>query len=257
MISGIYGIYNNYNEKYYIGQAQNIFSRFGQHKSLLKNNRHGNEYLQSAWNKYGYNCFDFIVIEECELEDMDVLEKYWIDFYDADNPECGYNLTSGGKSNSFLSNRTLEKIKSIWTPSMKKEVSSKMMNTKLNTFSFCKECNKKLKNGFQFYCEDHKVNCVKCKTRVPWIKRAMCEKCNYKEQLYNVCNNFSINRFGITFSEFTRTNYYNNNQDFIDLINFYNKWINIKFIYSPEPYENSSITWNDDSWEYSEFNYDN
>lgn len=52
-ISGIYKILNIKNGKFYIGSSNNIKVRWSQHKTLLKNNKHENKYLQNAWNKYG------------------------------------------------------------------------------------------------------------------------------------------------------------------------------------------------------------
>lgn len=63
---GIYAIKNNANGKIYIGQSTNVKDRLWHHKSALKNNRHENSYLQNSYNKYGADCFEFVVIEECE-----------------------------------------------------------------------------------------------------------------------------------------------------------------------------------------------
>ena len=51
--TGIYQIRNIINNKIYIGQSLNIKTRFLQHKQALRKNRHPNQHLQNAWNKYG------------------------------------------------------------------------------------------------------------------------------------------------------------------------------------------------------------
>lgn len=91
---GIYKIVNKLNQRVYIGQSKDIKNRWMRHKSCLNNNSHENKYLQNAWNKYGEGNFEFIVIEECLLEDLDSKEKFWISEYDSMNN--GYNLAEGG-----------------------------------------------------------------------------------------------------------------------------------------------------------------
>lgn len=71
---------NNITKKYYIGSAIHLTSRFNTHKSSLKKNKHYNQYLQNAWNKYGEKNFRFEVLEE--VLDKNLLiqrEQYYID----------------------------------------------------------------------------------------------------------------------------------------------------------------------------------
>jgi group I intron endonuclease len=60
----IYKIINLVNDKFYVGSTTNKKVRFRQHRKLLRGNRHHCKHLQSAWNKYGEEKFDFVVIEE-------------------------------------------------------------------------------------------------------------------------------------------------------------------------------------------------
>lgn len=46
--------------------------------------------------KHGIKNFDFSIIEECNREDLNEREKYWIAYYDSTNPEKGYNILEGG-----------------------------------------------------------------------------------------------------------------------------------------------------------------
>ena len=66
-ISGIYKIINKINGKYYVGSSVNIKdypnNRWSRHIADLNANRHHNDYLQRAWNKYGQDAFEFIIIE--------------------------------------------------------------------------------------------------------------------------------------------------------------------------------------------------
>lgn len=107
---GIYGIQNKLNGKWYIGQTTDIHTRKNEHFSRLKHNKHTNKHLQSAFNKYGLNNFDFHILEEIEEELLDVQECFWIDFYKSDQEQFGYNLESGGHANKHLSPKTRLKI---------------------------------------------------------------------------------------------------------------------------------------------------
>ena len=53
--------------------------------------------LYLAFQKYGLENFSFEIIEECEPEQLNLKEQYWIDYYDSYNN--GYNMTSGGETN--------------------------------------------------------------------------------------------------------------------------------------------------------------
>ena len=87
-------IKNNINDKLYVGQSINIENRWTHHKSELNNNKHINDYLQNAWNKYGEDNFSFIVIEECKESELNEKEIYYINKYNSMNN--GYNLCEGG-----------------------------------------------------------------------------------------------------------------------------------------------------------------
>jgi group I intron endonuclease len=114
MASGIYCIENINNNKKYIGYSRNFSIRFGLHKSYLRRNLHVNRYLQSAWNKYGEECFNFYIIEEYPKDEelLKLMEIYFIAYnnsYYADN--CGYNLTRGGEaSGRIVSDETRIKL---------------------------------------------------------------------------------------------------------------------------------------------------
>jgi group I intron endonuclease len=90
-ISGIYKIECAASGKVYIGSAVSIRARWASHRSNLRNNRHSNRHLQNAWNKYGEISFVFSVVELCEITDLIPREQFWIDAFNAANPECGLN----------------------------------------------------------------------------------------------------------------------------------------------------------------------
>ena len=82
-ISGIYCILNTINDKRYIGQTYDLRYRWNIHKSDLNCERHHNNHLQSAWEKYGADIFTYTILEECSLNIINEREIYWINYYDA------------------------------------------------------------------------------------------------------------------------------------------------------------------------------
>lgn len=94
-MTGIYGILNLSNGKWYVGQSVDIDHRKNQHIGTLRNGTHKNSHLQSAFNKYGEKSFCFIVLEECKREMLEDREKFWIKNKSAF--ENGYNKTIGGE----------------------------------------------------------------------------------------------------------------------------------------------------------------
>ena len=92
---GIYKITNKINNKIYIGSSYSISKRISEHKYQLRRNSHPNIYLQSSWNKYGEDNFEFSIVTYFEEYNKDILqneEQTWIDYYDCANRENGYNL---------------------------------------------------------------------------------------------------------------------------------------------------------------------
>lgn len=112
-IRGIYCIENLINHKKYIGQSKDVFKRISNHKNLLKNQKHHNEYLQRAWNKYGEENFAFNLLQRCEETDIDNLERHYISLYNTTNDENGYNLESGGNAGKKHSIKTIKKLLEI------------------------------------------------------------------------------------------------------------------------------------------------
>lgn len=97
-MKGIYSIKNKVNNKVYIGKTLDSFNnRWNGHIYELNKKVHKNKHLNSAWNKYGEQNFEFCILEQVDdLETANIREKYWIQFYKSFNPVYGYNKTLGG-----------------------------------------------------------------------------------------------------------------------------------------------------------------
>ena len=90
-ICGVYKITNMTNGKFYIGSSKDVAKRWLQHQSDLNADKHGNPYLQNAWNKYGARNFKFEIIEECSTEVQFEREQFYLNKL---NPfdDNGYNI---------------------------------------------------------------------------------------------------------------------------------------------------------------------
>lgn len=68
-------------------------------------------YFHNAINKYGENNFIFEEIDSANsIQELNNKERFWIDFYNSNNKEYGYNLDSGGNNGGRKSDKTKKKI---------------------------------------------------------------------------------------------------------------------------------------------------
>lgn len=86
---GIYKITKKIDGKSYIGQSNDIQRRFNEHKTKK------GLIIDQAIQKYGISAFNFEILEECSLEELNSREKYWIAFYNT-YKGFGYNCNEGG-----------------------------------------------------------------------------------------------------------------------------------------------------------------
>lgn len=120
MNSGIYLIRNKVNGKVYVGKTKNFKKRFYQYEYDFRNQRieHINQYLLSSMNKYGFDNFEFKVIEYCSIELCAEREFFWMNKYQSLNKEKGYNLRSDSSTGMITHPETSLKIsnrlKSEW-----------------------------------------------------------------------------------------------------------------------------------------------
>lgn len=77
---GVYQVVNKKTKQLYVGQSNDIWGRWRQHRSHLNANKHHNINLQKSWSQWGADCFNFEILEECFPNKLILLalEQHWI-----------------------------------------------------------------------------------------------------------------------------------------------------------------------------------
>lgn len=95
--AGIYMFQNVFNGHCYVGKTKDLQNRYWQHK----HRRDGEKQLYQAFDKYGFDNFNFIILEKYDIKPSDKVlsekEEYYINKYDC--YKNGYNASkdsSGG-----------------------------------------------------------------------------------------------------------------------------------------------------------------
>lgn len=102
----IYLIRNAINNKKYVGQTVRALNdRISDYKR-----GYGNEYLNNAFNKYGWENFEFSIIDTAQtIDELNTKEIRYITEYNTTNKEFGYNIEEGGR-NAIPDIETIEKM---------------------------------------------------------------------------------------------------------------------------------------------------
>lgn len=155
--SGIYQIRNLVNGKIYVGSSINLRKRMKDHFRDLRNNRHANQHLQKAYNKYGLDKFIFEVLEYVEKDMLLEREQYYIDTLNV--VKEGYNICP-------IAAHTFR----VWTPAQKQN-----------------RCGANNPMYGKHLSEEHKKRISEAeKGRIPWNKgRKMTESERLQVREYN------------------------------------------------------------------------
>src|SRR6266852_1262590 len=76
---GIYKIFCTRSGSFYIGSSKHIHARWRAHRKALNQGLSPCKRLQRAWNKYGEEAFEFIVLEKCLEFELEIREQFFID----------------------------------------------------------------------------------------------------------------------------------------------------------------------------------
>ena len=106
IIGVIYRIFNNFDSKSYIGQTiQNPAEKRIREHFYLKS---GCVKLYSAIKKHGKDNFDWEILKECPIEELDYYETFFINKFNS--VKEGYNIEHGGQQSRIVSVETRQKL---------------------------------------------------------------------------------------------------------------------------------------------------
>ena len=144
-ITGIYKITNKINGKIYIGQSVDIRRRWYEHKGKLGKPGAEEYYFQKALKKYGIDNFTWEILEECEPDQLNEREQYYISLYRTyvGFDDCnGYNLTRGGDAPSVEARCILQYDKAGHFIAKYKNIDEAVKKTGIKKSSIYAACNK-------------------------------------------------------------------------------------------------------------------
>ena len=204
--SGIYKIIHKDSGKYYLGSSKDIQHRWQEHKNELRKNKHCNDYLQSAWNKYGEYAFEFIIVELVDNKNLLTIEQKYLNELKSQQNKC-YNLNFNARGGD-ISEYSRTKIKNseigkIASDELKKKLSDVHKGIKLSESAKLKL---RLFNTGKKLSEEHKK------------KIGLANK--GKKYSEEIRNKLSIERLGLYKGD--KNPSYDNT-----IFNFYNKKLNI------------------------------
>ncbi len=133
----MYEIYlhrNTINGKIYVGLSKHgMLKRWKQHIFKAKQRINSNSYFHSAIIKYGPNVWEHKVLETVNsLEEAEIAEMKWIQYYASNVKEKGYNLTSGGNVSTGTLNEEVRKrigakLSRMWACPKRRSIFSRTM----------------------------------------------------------------------------------------------------------------------------------
>ena len=134
---------NKINGKKYVGQATNLKVRQRDWNCLTQ--PYAGTAINAARAKYGLDAFDFEILKECDDDELDYWEKYYIKELNTKAP-YGYNLTDGGEGMTGYthSEETRKKISKAKKGKKQSEVTKKKRSEALKGIKSSEETKKKM-----------------------------------------------------------------------------------------------------------------
>lgn len=112
----IYSFINKINHHRYIGKTNDVDRRKREHKSMAFNPKviqnHDCLWYQKI-RQYGWDNFDFEILDVANEDNWKEKEKYWIEYYNTFNG-AGYNTTPGGDGESYGGILSEEEVDGIY-----------------------------------------------------------------------------------------------------------------------------------------------
>mgnify|MGYP001561718850 CR=1 FL=1 len=146
-ICGIYKITSPTN-KIYIGQTTNYKKRIKMYRSLSCKSQIK---LYHSLKKYDFEDHKFEIIHECPPEQLNELEKHYVDLFQTFNSRQGMNLRDGGGSHGKMSDETKIKMR------LKLLGNRRMIGKNLSSITRAKLSLAMLGNANHFFGKSHSI----------------------------------------------------------------------------------------------------
>lgn len=103
-------------------------------------------YFYNAIQKYGWDNFEHKILETVTTQEKaNEREQYWIKFYNSNNNDYGYNLTTGS-NNCNLSEEIKQKMKDSWTPERRQAQAERLHQRWVNNPEWAEKMKELAKN---------------------------------------------------------------------------------------------------------------
>lgn len=133
MTPGVYLIICVPLQKFYVGQTNCTYKRWGFHKFQLRQGSHDTKALQKDWDEHGESEFKFVLVRKIESKsDRLKLESLIIQRLNSTNPNLGYNKAEFGNRCPH-SVTTREKMSKIARERNKRPEYKKMLIERANS----------------------------------------------------------------------------------------------------------------------------
>lgn len=170
---GIYKFTNNKNGMSYIGQSTNIKKRYNQHKNV----DHESTVFHDAIREFGFDSFDFEIIETCKRSELNQKEIFYIQKYNTLYPN-GYNKAPGGQIGHPMKLSSIEDVNEI----IKLLKNTNMTNIEIGSlYHVSDQTISDINNGRIWYNDE-----ISYPIRKPvHIKKTYCKECGKELYKYN------------------------------------------------------------------------
>lgn len=191
MSCGIYKITNLINNKSYIGQSVNIEHRWTveKYRAFSPNSTEYNKSLSKAFRKYGIENFSFTILEECEVQNLNDKEKYYINLYNTYFD--GYNETTGGQQGNanlcvkLTKNDILQIYNLLQNSNISQKEIAKQFNVGQDVISTINQGKSRRLEGYTYPLRNNKKQvyyCCDCKKPVADSRIQRCTACEHIRQ---------------------------------------------------------------------------
>jgi len=179
VICGIYKI-TSPTRKIYIGQSHNCIKRRLSHERPRDKSK-----VCNSIRKYGWEAHQFEIIHECDPEQLNELEAYYVELFQSFNTKFGLNLREGGGSQGKLSDETKRKI----SASGKGRIVSEETRRKISVINKGKivteETRRKIRESKSVLSQEARFNISEGQKRRDWSRQVWTDEMKGKLSIGN------------------------------------------------------------------------